>query len=278
MTRHHLTDTELLGLHFDRRAAATSTSTSPRVRDLPGARQAPSRSCSTTWTSATASETDALFGPEALARQQARIMGRVAQECRSARIISFPAASPPPVRHARTGTRWVAAAVAAGVILGIVGEHVTHRITRTPYQGRSFQAPESQVAAQPVRAVTVRTVSASDDEFYGQVELAFGSAGAGGAAVARRAHAARLGRPRIVLRQPAHFPQGSRSQARSRAHPRRELSQRPRRPRQAGRLPLQSRPAHRPPRPRIRLLLRRRPRRGLRLSGALALSRSPGVS
>jgi hypothetical protein len=103
-------------------------------------------------------------------------MGRVAQECRSARIISFPAASPPPVRHARTGTRWVAAAVAAGVILGIVGEHVTHRITRTPYQGRSFQEPESQMATQPVRAVTVRTVSASDDEFYGQVELAFGSA------------------------------------------------------------------------------------------------------
>ncbi len=58
-------------------------------------------------------------------------MGRVAQECRSARIISFPAASPPPVRHARAGTRWVAAAVAAGVILGIVGEHVTDRITRT---------------------------------------------------------------------------------------------------------------------------------------------------
>ena len=80
------------------------------------------------------------------------------------------------VRHARTGTRWVAAAVAAGVILGIVGEHVTHRITRTPYQGRSFQEPESQMATQPVRAVTVRTVSASDDEFYGQVELAFGSA------------------------------------------------------------------------------------------------------
>jgi hypothetical protein len=103
-------------------------------------------------------------------------MSRVAHECRSARIISFPAASTPPLHPARTGTRWVAAAVAAGVILGIVGEHVTHRITRTPYQGRSFQEPESQLAIQPVRAVTVRTVSSSDDEFYGQVELAFGSA------------------------------------------------------------------------------------------------------
>jgi hypothetical protein len=175
MTRHHLTDTELLGLHFDRRgdgdafdhvaACATCQARGKAVAELLHDVD-----------SATVSETDALFGPEALARQQARIMGRVAQECRSARIISFPAAAQPPVRHARTGTRWVAAAVAAGVILGIVGEHVTHRITRTPYQGRSFQTPESQLAVQPVRAVTVRTVSSSDDEFYGQVELAFGSA------------------------------------------------------------------------------------------------------
>lgn len=175
MTRHHLTDTELLGLHFDRRssgdafnhvaACATCQARGKAVAELLDEVDR-----------ATVSEADAHFGPEALARQQARIMGRVAQECRSARIISFPAAAPPPVRHARTGTRWVAAAVAAGVILGIVGEHVTHRITRTPYQGRSFQEPESHMTTQPVRAVTVRTVSASDDEFYGQVELAFGSA------------------------------------------------------------------------------------------------------
>ena len=135
MTRHHLTDTELLGLHFDRRgsgdafnhvaACATCQARGKAVAELLDEVDR-----------ATVSEADAHFGPEALARQQARIMGRVAQECRSARIISFPAASPPPVRHARTGTRWVAAAVAAGVILGIVGEHVTHRITRTPYQGR----------------------------------------------------------------------------------------------------------------------------------------------
>ena len=175
MTRHHLTDTELLGLHLDRRGAgdafdhvgacATCQARGKAVAELLDDVDR-----------ATVSETDALFGPEALARQQARIMSRVAHECRSARIISFPAASQPPVRHARTGTRWVAAAVAAGVILGIVGEHVTHRITRTPYQGRSFQTPESRLAAQPVRAVTVRTIASSDDEFYGQVELAFGSA------------------------------------------------------------------------------------------------------
>jgi hypothetical protein len=175
MTRHHLTDTELLAQHFDRRGGgvhehlALCATCQERGRAITELLDDVSQ--------ATAGETDALFGPESLARQQTRIMGRIAHECRSARIISFPAASAPPVRHARTGRRWVAAAVAAGVILGIVGEHVTHRITRTPYQTRGFQTPEAQVAAQPVRAVTVRTVSASDDEFYGQVELAFGSSG-----------------------------------------------------------------------------------------------------
>jgi hypothetical protein len=126
-------------------------------------------------TRATAGETDALFDDDMLARQRARIMGRVAQECRSARIISFPAAPQAPARPGRGGTRWVAAAVAAGVILGIVGEHVTQRIARSGRPARGFQPQVVQVVAEP--GIAVRAVSAgSDDDFYGQVELAVGSA------------------------------------------------------------------------------------------------------
>ena len=47
---------------------------------------------------------------------------------------------------------------------------------------------------------------------------------------------------------------------------------------QGGRLPLRVRPPDRPSRARVRLLLRRRPRRRLRLSGAQALSRSAASS
>ena len=176
MTRHHLTDTELLAQHFDRRGGdvhehlALCATCQERGRAITELLDDVNQ--------ATAGETDALFGPESLARQQARIMGRIAHECRSARIISFPAASPPPVRHARTGTRWVAAAVAAGVILGIVGEHMSptasraRRIRRGASRRRKRRWPRSRCGA-----VTDRTVSASDDEFYGQVELAFGSSG-----------------------------------------------------------------------------------------------------
>ena len=174
MTRHHLTDTELLALHFDTRregeahqhltACATCEARGRAVTELLDR-----------VSHDTAAETDALFGADLLGRQHARIMARVAQECRSARIISFPAASKAPVRPVRGGTRWVAAAVAAGVILGIVGEQVTERLTRGGRIRRAFQPPVGQVVAEP--GVAVRAVSAgSDDEFYGQVELAFGSA------------------------------------------------------------------------------------------------------
>jgi hypothetical protein len=172
MTRHHLTDTELLALPFDKpdgeandhlAACATCQARGRAVTEL---LDRVSRD--------TAAETDSVFGADLLARQHARVMARVAQECRSARIISFPAAPQAPVRPVRGGTRWVAAAVAAGVILGIVGEHVTERL-RGGRGRRGFPPAVVQVVSEP--GIAVRTVSAgSDDEFYGQVELAFGSA------------------------------------------------------------------------------------------------------
>jgi hypothetical protein len=175
MTRHHLTDTELLALHFE-------TQRDGAAHDhMAGCATCRTRGRAVTEllddvTRATAAEADARFSTDMLARQHSRIMGRLAHECRSARIISFPAAAPAPARPARGGTRWVAAAVAAGVILGIVGEHVTERIARGGQTGRAFQPQVAQVVVvEP--SVAVRTVSASDDEFYGQVELAFGSSG-----------------------------------------------------------------------------------------------------
>jgi hypothetical protein len=174
MTRHHLTDTELIALHFDGARG--------EGRDhMTGCATCQARGRAVTEllddvTRAAASETDALFSPDLLARQHARIMGRVAHECRSARIISFPATAPAPARQVRVGTRWMAAAVAAGVILGIMGEQVTERIARRGRSARAFQAPVVQVVSEP--GVAIRAVSAgSDDDFYGQVELAFGSAG-----------------------------------------------------------------------------------------------------
>jgi len=174
MTRHHLTDTEILALHFEKPSEGDahehlSSCATCQARGFAAAELLDEV------TRAAASEADQRFGDDLLARQHARIMGRVAQECRSARIISFPAAPPAAVRPVRGGTRWVAAAVAAGVILGIVGEHVTARIARGGHPARAFVVPAVQVVGDT--GVAVRAVSVgSDDDFYGQVELAFGSA------------------------------------------------------------------------------------------------------
>ena len=68
----------------------------------------------------------------------------------------------------------------------------------------------------------------------------------------------------------SHLPKRSRPQGCRRRHAGRELPQRSHRAHQGRRLHLPGRPPHHPSRARIRLLLRRRPRRGLRLSDAAA--------
>lgn len=175
MSRHHLTDTELIGLRYDTpRPAAADDHLA--TCDTCLARHLAVTELLDEVSESAALDADRAFPPDALARQQQRILARVAHEARTAKVISFPAAQPAvAVSYPRTGSRWVAAAVAAGVILGIVGEHVTQRITHATFDAR----PMWRASAQPPAAVVRRAVSTSgsDDEFFGQVELAFGSVG-----------------------------------------------------------------------------------------------------
>ena len=156
MTRHHLSDDRApRRLHFDRRGGDVQ--------------RAPAPLCATCQERATRASRDAarrrepgrgrarptrVFRPERLARQQARILERIAHEGRPARVISFPAAphaagAPARARHALGGGRRGR------------GPRPRHRrpgMSRTASRARrirraSFQAPAAQVAAQPVRAV-----------------------------------------------------------------------------------------------------------------------------
>jgi hypothetical protein len=176
---HHLTDTELLSLHFETSLATSRAEAGQHHLTGCATCQARHRAVTELLDEVSqAVEADSVFSTETLARQHGRIMARVAHESRTGKVISFPAAAAPvPVRYPRTGSRWVAAAMAAGVILGIVGEHLTQRITRTTFGTRGFERAVAAIP-QPGLGVAVRTVSTgSDDEFLGQVELAFGSAG-----------------------------------------------------------------------------------------------------
>lgn len=117
---------------------------------------------------AAAHEADAVFTPERLARQQARILHRLEQDGRPGRIIAFPgqAAETTPLR-ARPGTRWIAAAAVAGLLVGLLAGHLAHDLP-----GGGASAPALRVNDAPEPGLRVVATTFSEDEFLDQIELA----------------------------------------------------------------------------------------------------------
>jgi hypothetical protein len=123
---------------------------------------------------ASVAEADLAFSDERLATQRARILHRIEQDGRPARVIAFPASTAVDARplRARPAARWIAAAAAAGLAIGLLAGHLAHdwpafnRPERTAYtNGR---------APSPAERPTLRVVNASmsDEEFLGEVENA----------------------------------------------------------------------------------------------------------
>jgi hypothetical protein len=124
-------------------------------------------------------EADAVFSPSRLRAQQQQIADRLALVGRPARVISFP---PRSVRGSsaasgsRTAPRWVAAAAAAGLFIGVaVGASYQFRFGASPLRGRQpflvqdgASARASRVTAIPVRA----TDPGADDAFLSDLEIA----------------------------------------------------------------------------------------------------------
>ncbi len=126
---------------------------------------------------AATAEVDAAFPAERLARQQARILHRIEQDGRPGRVIAFPAGHAPDMLSLRTRptTRWVAAAAAAGLIVGLAAGHLSH-----DYSIDARHSPLAQsTLAQQATGTTMRAASAvmTDDEFLGQIEAAVDSTG-----------------------------------------------------------------------------------------------------
>jgi hypothetical protein len=119
-------------------------------------------------------EADAAFPADRLTRQQARILQRIEQEGRPGRLIAFPAAPlQAPAVRTRPASRWVAAAAAAGLAIGLLAGHLAHDLPGNPRV-----APAPQIVANESGAGVLRAVSTtmSDEEFLGQIEVA-GSVG-----------------------------------------------------------------------------------------------------
>lgn len=123
-------------------------------------------------------EADAIFTPERLRVQQQQIARRIALVGRPARVISFPGRI---VRHtmdgstARSAPRWIAAAAAAGLFIGVaVGASFQWRAQLQNRQSfvtdtaRARPARLSPVATRGTGAADV----ANDDAFLSDLEIA----------------------------------------------------------------------------------------------------------
>ena len=120
---------------------------------------------------AAAHEADAVFTPERLARQQAKILQRVEQDGRPGRVIVFPGhGSEAPMPRVRPATRWIAVAAAAGLVIGLLAGHLAHDmpgLTRPAPVTTAMRATDASPAG--LRAVAT---TFSEDEFLGEIELA----------------------------------------------------------------------------------------------------------
>jgi hypothetical protein len=119
-------------------------------------------------------EADEAFPPDRLATQQAQVLRRLEALERPARVIAFPKFSRPVTSTQGHAQRWIAAAAAAGLLIGLAaGQFVDIRDafggrTRVPAQAtqtaRAITPPATLPAVTPASATTV-----SDEQiFFGE--------------------------------------------------------------------------------------------------------------
>jgi hypothetical protein len=167
MMRHpHLSDDRLIEVCLDQASAASER------QHLESCAECEERRASLARLLADASgvaraEADAVFTPERLGRQHARILQRVEQEARLGRVISFPAGQGqrPSLLRVRPGMRWVAGAAAAGLVIGLLAGHLAHDLPA----GGVLPASQGTPAAASLQAVST---TMSEEEFLGRLEVA----------------------------------------------------------------------------------------------------------
>ncbi len=168
MHHPHVSDERLIDICLDG-APTASTQQHLEACDVCAQRRARLASLLSQASDVAREEADAVFTPERLSRQHARILQRIDREVRHGRIISFPTGQGlgPTVPRARPGMRWIAGAAAAGLVIGLVAGRFA----------RDFPAGVGRPASQaggPVATATLQAVSApaSEEEFLGRLEVA----------------------------------------------------------------------------------------------------------
>jgi hypothetical protein len=112
-------------------------------------------------------EADENFSAERLAAQQAQIFRRLEAAERPARVIAFPRFTQPLSSRTSHVSRWIAAAAAAGLIVGVgVGQLMDLRHSLTAPDASAIHARVANAPASAGRDPRVQTVSAVRDEAF----------------------------------------------------------------------------------------------------------------
>jgi hypothetical protein len=112
-------------------------------------------------------EADENFSAERLATQQAQIFRRLEAAERPARVIAFPRFTQPLTSRTSHASRWIAAAAAAGLIVGVgVGQLMDLRHSLTAANASTVHARVANAPASGGRDLRVQTVSAIRDETF----------------------------------------------------------------------------------------------------------------
>ena len=113
-----------------------------------------------------AAEVDDAFPPERLAAQHAQIFRRIEAAERPARVIAFPRVPVPAAARPSTASRWIAAAAAAGLVVGVgVGQMMDFRHTVASADPAGIQARLSGARPPAEKAAVAVTATAGDEDF-----------------------------------------------------------------------------------------------------------------
>ena len=125
-------------------------------------------------TDATA-EADAAFPRERLAAQHAQIFRRLEAAERPARVIAFPKFSQPLTSRSSNASRWIAAAAAAGLIVGVgMGQMMDFRhVVRVP-AGTAADGPVRQIRPDP--GVQSASNTGRDEAFLSELDASLSRA------------------------------------------------------------------------------------------------------
>ena len=126
MHRNHLSDDRLIDVCLDKAGYVAERNHLDSCPECAERRAHLSRMLADV-AAVTVAEADAAFSVDRLVKQRARILQRLEQEGRFGRVITFPSnVAQRPSLRARPGTRWVAGAAAAGLLIGVLAGHLAH--------------------------------------------------------------------------------------------------------------------------------------------------------